>query len=219
MKNIREREEKLRALGCEDVERRLLSFFKKCVVAPSKPFRSDVLSTYLSKYYKSEEVHQIIKILLDTKFLNIVENSNLEKFLIEHPDEDPEYREVYVKFRDFRWLYEYSFDNINFQYSFLYRNIRYSIDDLLYDCKNLIITLDYYSNVYSDKEFFDTNTFREVLERVNAFSSSEENLIESIHNLRSSIEVIANNIRRTGIIMLKNPEIEKDFPEPPTPLF
>lgn len=119
MKNIREREEKLGALGCENVERRLLSFFKECIIAPSKPFRSDVLSTYLRKYYKSEQVHNIIKILLDTEFLNIVENSNLEKFLIEHPDEDPDYREVYVKFRDFQWLYTYSFDNINSQYSSL----------------------------------------------------------------------------------------------------
>lgn len=218
MNNIREREEKLRTLGYEDVERRLLRFFKDCIITPAKPFRSDVLSTYLRKYYKSEQVHNIIKILLDTEFLNIVENSNLEKFLIEHPDEDPDYREVYVKFRDFQWLYTYSFDNINSQYSSLYRDIGYKVNNLLYDYKNLIITLDYYSNVYFDKEFFDTNTFRRVLESEKDLSSLEEELIESIHNLRNSIEVITNNIKRTSIIMLKNQEIEKDFPEPPVPI-
>lgn len=215
MNNIREREEKLRTLGYEDVERNLLSFFKECIITPAKPFRSDVLSTYLRKYYKSEQIHQIIKILLDTEFLNIVENSNLEKFLIEHPDEDPDYREVYVKFRDFQWLYEYSFNNINSQYSFLYRDIGYKVNELLYDYKNLIITLDYYSNAYFDKEFFDTNTFYGVLERVKNLSSTEKELIESIHNLKSSIQVITNNIKRTSIIMRKNREIEKDFPEPP----
>lgn len=172
----------------------------------------------MRKYYKSEQVHNIIKILLDTEFLNIVENSNLEKFLIEHPDEDPDYREVYVKFRDFQWLYTYSFDNINSQYSSLYRDIGYKVNNLLYDYKNLIITLDYYSNVYFDKEFFDTNTFRRVLESEKDLSSLEEELIESIHNLRNSIEVITNNIKRTSIIMLKNQEIEKDFPEPPVPI-
>lgn len=155
-------------------------FFKDRVLTPAKPFRIEVLEDYLLNYYEKDITDKLIQLLLSTHFL-----------------ENYKGKSYYVPFTEYIWLYEKTlYKSANEQCSYSYNKLTDKIDDFLFQYRKYLLFLSYYSNVYSENDFLESNACKKILKEKAFLDKAETQMLNALGEFHVAVDSIYSNIER-----------------------